>query len=55
MNILHLVTSINKRGAENHLTCFTRGQVFKEKNYYYFSKRIFLLEEILFEIRYKNN
>jgi hypothetical protein len=30
MNILHLITSINKGGAENHLTCLTRGQVIKK-------------------------
>ena len=30
MNILHLITSINKGGAENHLTCLTRGQVLKK-------------------------
>ena len=30
MNILHLITSINKGGAENHLACLARGQVFKK-------------------------
>ena len=26
MKILHLITSIDRGGAENHLTCLARGQ-----------------------------
>ena len=29
MNIVHLITSIEKGGAENHLSCLVRGQVKK--------------------------
>ena len=29
MNIVHLITSIDKGGAENHLSCLIRGQVKK--------------------------
>ena len=31
MNIVHLITSIDKGGAENHLSCLIRGQVKKNK------------------------
>lgn len=31
MNIVHLITSIEKGGAENHLSCLIRGQVKKNK------------------------
>lgn len=31
MNIVHLITSIEKGGAENHLSCLVRGQVKKNK------------------------
>ncbi len=32
MNVLHLITSLNRGGAENHLTCLIRGQLEKKIN-----------------------
>ena len=34
MNILHLITSLNRGGAENHLTCLIRGQIKHKKKIY---------------------
>ena len=31
MNILHLITSLSRGGAENHLTCLVRGQIEEKK------------------------
>ena len=31
MKVLHLITSLNRGGAENHLTCLIRGQLKENK------------------------
>ena len=32
MNILHLITTIDRGGAENHLSCLARGQKLKNND-----------------------
>lgn len=34
MNVLHLITSLSRGGAENHLTCLIRGQLTENKKIY---------------------
>ena len=34
MKVLHLITSLNRGGAENHLTCLIRGQLNNKKKIY---------------------
>ena len=52
MKVLHLITSIDKGGAENHLACLVKG--LKKKKYkssYNLSERKWFLEKILLKIR----
>ena len=51
MKVLHLITSLNRGGAENHLLCLVRGQLKrKQKIFCDLFERGWILEKLFFII-----
>ena len=50
MKVLHLITSLNRGGAENHLLCLVRGQLKENKKFCDLFERGWILEKLFLSL-----